>query len=90
MGRHSIELSGAGAGSPLPLSDVFMVLKKKKKKKWKEAEAGVVWKWELHTGSEVEAMRTRWYGSGSEEGIVERTGRRRVYTIGASLVACGE
>jgi len=24
--------------------------------RWKEAEAGVVWKWELHTGSEVEAM----------------------------------
>jgi len=30
--------------------------KKKKKKKWKEAEAGVVWKWELHTGCEVEAI----------------------------------
>jgi len=35
-------------------------------------------------GSEVEAMRMWWYGSGGEEGIVERTGRRRVYTIGAS------
>jgi len=49
----------------------------------------VVWKWELHTGSEVEAMRTRWNGSGSEEEIVERAGRR-AYTIGASLVASGE
>jgi len=28
-------------------------------------------KWNLHRGSEVEAMQTRWYGSGSEEGIVE-------------------
>jgi len=25
----------------------------------------VVWKWELHTGSEVEAMRTRWNGGGN-------------------------
>jgi len=31
---------------------------KKIKNKWKGAEVGVVWKWkwELHTGSEVEAM----------------------------------
>jgi len=42
----------------------------------------VVWKWKLHTGSEVEAMRTRWYGSGGEEGIAERVGRRRVYCDG--------
>jgi len=48
----------------------------------------VVWKWELHTGSEVEAMRTRWNGGGSEEEIVERAGRR-VYTIGTSLAASG-
>jgi len=41
-------------------------------------------------GSEVEAMRTQWYGSGSEEGIVEHTGWRWVYTIGVSLVACGK
>ena len=40
-------------------------------------------------GSEVEAMRTRWNGSGREEEIVERTGRR-AYTIGASLVVSGE
>jgi len=47
-------------------------------------------KWNLHRGSDVEAMRMRWYGSGSEEELVERAGRRRVYTIGASLVASGE
>ena len=46
-------------------------------------------KWNLHRGSEVEAMRTRWYGSGSEEELVERAGRRRVYTIGISPAACG-
>ena len=63
---------------------------KKKKKKWREAEAGVVWKWKLHMGSEVEAMRTQWYGSGGEEGIVECAGQRRVYTIRASLVVSGE
>jgi len=49
----------------------------------------VVWRWKLHTGNEVEAMRMRWNGGGSEEGIVERAGRR-AYTIGASLVASGE
>ena len=48
-----------------------------------------MWKWKLHTGSEVEAMRTQWNGSGSEEEIVERAGRR-AYTIGASLVVSGE
>jgi len=58
---------------------------KKKKKKWREAEARVVWKGKLNMGSEVEAMQTRWSGSGSEEGIVECMGQRRVYTIGASL-----
>ena len=46
----------------------------------------MVWKWELHMGSEVEAMQMRWNRSGSEEEIVERVGRR-AYTIGASLVA---
>ena len=46
-------------------------------------------KWNLHRGGEVEAMRTRWYGSGSKEGLVERAGRRRVYTIGISPAACG-
>jgi len=45
-------------------------------------------KWNLHRGGEVEAMRTRWYGSGSEEELVERAGRRRVYTIGISPAAC--
>ena len=49
-----------------------------------------MWKWRLHTGSEVEAIRVRWNRSGSEEEIVERAGRRRVYTIGISLVARGE
>jgi len=49
-----------------------------------------VWKWRLHTGGEVEAMRVRWNGSGSEEEIVERAGRRRVYTIGTSPAAHGE
>jgi len=48
-----------------------------------------VWKWKLHTGSEVEAMRTRWYGGGSEEELVECAGRRRVYTIGISPAVCG-
>jgi len=46
-------------------------------------------KWNLHRGGEVEAMRTRWYGSGSEEELVECAGRRRVYTIGISPAACG-
>ena len=27
----------------------------------------MVWRWKLHTGSEVEAMQTRWNGGGSEE-----------------------
>ena len=48
-----------------------------------------MWKWKLHTGSEVEAMRTRWYGGGSEEELVERAGQRWVYTIGISPAACG-
>jgi len=56
---------------------------------------GVVWKWKLHMGSEVEAMRMRWNRSGSEEEIAEHVGQR-VYTIRASLVVsreqhkCGE
>jgi len=37
----------------------------------------VVWRWKLHTGSEVEAMRTRWNGGGSEE---ELSGARRAGT----------
>jgi len=66
MGHHSIELSVTGAGRPSPLSDFSWFRrqsrlpdppkKKKKKKKWQEAGAGGVWRWELHTGSEVEAM----------------------------------
>jgi len=67
MGRHSIELSVAGDRRPFLPPDLSWFRrqsrlpdpqkkKKKKKKKWKEAEAGVVWKWKLHTGSEVEAM----------------------------------
>ena len=47
-------------------------------------------KWDLHRGGDVEAMRTRWNGGGSEEELVERAGRRRVYTIRVSLVASGE
>ena len=39
----------------------------------------MVWKWELHTGSEVEAMRMWWNGSGSEEEIVERVGREGLH-----------
>ena len=31
-------------------------------------------KWNQHRGGEVEAMRTRWYGGGSEEGL---SGARR-------------
>jgi hypothetical protein len=54
-----------------------------------EAEVGVVWKWELHTGNEVEAMQVQWYGSGIEAALVEHAGQRQVY-IRASLVACGE
>jgi len=45
--------------------------------------------WNLHRGGEVEAMRMRWYGGGREEELVERAGRRRVYTIGISPAACG-
>jgi len=51
---------------------------------------GVVWKWELHTGNAVEAMRVQWYGGGSKVALVERAKWRRVYTIGISPVACGE
>jgi len=47
-------------------------------------------KWNLHRGSDVEAMRTRWNRSGSEEELVEHAGRRRVYTIGISPAACGK
>jgi len=79
-----------GAGRPLPPLDVSGIWwqssfpdppkKKKKKKKWEEAKAGVVWKWELHMGSEVEAMQ--WYTGTVEQevGLVE----------GASPVACGK
>jgi len=45
-------------------------------------------KWNLHGGGEVEAMRTQWYRSGSEEELVERAGWRRVYTIGISPAVC--
>ena len=51
---------------------------------------GVVWKWKLHTGGEVEAMQVQWYGSGSEAVLVEHVKQRQVYTVGISLVACGE
>jgi len=47
-------------------------------------------KWNLHRGGDVGAMRTRWYRGGSEEGLVEHAGRRRVHTIGVSLVVSGE
>jgi len=52
-------------------------------------EAGVMCKWNLHRGGEVEAIRTQWYGSGSEEELVEHARWRRVYTIGISPAACG-
>jgi len=51
--------------------------------------AGVMCKWNLHRGGEVEAMRPWWYGSGSKEELVERAGRRWVHTIGISPAACG-
>ena len=65
-----------GAGDH-PLTTTYPVLggraaslthkkKKKKKKKWNEVEAGVMCKWNLHRGGEVEAMRAWWYGSGSK------------------------
>ena len=84
-GRHSTDLSGVGAGRPPPLSDVSWFWrqshlpdpqkkKKKKKKKWHEVEAGAMCKWNLHGGGDVGAMRTRWYGGGSEE---ELSGARR-------------
>jgi len=47
-------------------------------------------KWNLHRGGDVEAMRTRWYGGGSEEELVEHAGRRWVYTIGISPAVCGD
>ena len=52
----------------------------------KKKEAGVVWKWRLHTGGEVEAMQVQWNRSGSKEEIVECAGQRQVYTIGISPV----
>jgi len=45
-------------------------------------------KWNLHRGGEVEAMRTWWYRSGSEEELAERTVWRQVYTIGISPAVC--
>jgi len=45
--------------------------------------------WNLHRDGEVEAMRTQWYGSGSEEELVERAGWGWVYTIGISPAVCG-
>jgi len=72
-------------GSPASLTHK----KKKKKKKWNKVEAGVMCKWNLHRGGEVEAMQTWWYGGGSEEGLVEHAGWRWVYTIGISPAACG-
>ena len=50
----------------------------------------MVWKWELHMGDEVEAMRVWWYGRWSEAGLVECAEWKQAYTIGASLVASGE
>ena len=38
---------------------------------WREAEAGVVWKWNLHTGNEVEAMQVWWHGRDSKAALVE-------------------
>jgi len=74
MGRYSTGVSAIGAGRPPPRPDLLCSQRQsrlpdppKKKKKWKEVEAGVMCKWNLHRGGEVEAMRTRWYGSGSEE-----------------------
>ena len=99
MGHHSMELSAAGARKPPPLPDFSWFQqqsrlpdppkKKKKKKKWNEVEVGVMCKWNLHGGSEVEAMRTWWYRGGSEEELVEHAGQRWVYTIGKSPAACG-
>jgi len=62
--------------------------KKKKKKEWREVEAGAMCKWNLHRGSEVEAMQMQWYRSGSKEELVECAGQRWVYTIGISPAAC--
>jgi len=31
----------------------------------------VVWKWESHTGNEVEAMQAQWHGRNSEVALVE-------------------
>jgi len=66
MGCHSIEPSHAGAGRPHPLYDFSWFWwqsrlpdpqkKKKKKKKWHEVEVGVMCKWNLHRGGEVEAI----------------------------------
>ena len=39
--------------------------------KWREVEAGVVRKWNLHTGGEVEAMQVQWCRRGSEVALVE-------------------
>ena len=48
-----------------------------------------MWRWKLHTGSEVEAIRMQWNRGGSKEGIAEHVGWR-AFTIGASLAASGE
>ena len=56
--------------------------------RWEEVEVGAMCKWNLHRGGDVEAMRTQWYGSGSEEELVEHAGWRQVYTIGISPAVC--
>jgi len=93
----SLENFSWGLGDPYPPrflqrldGRVASLTHKKKKKKWKEAEAGVVWKWELHMGDEVEAIQVQWYRRGSKAALVECAEWRWVYTIGISLVACRE
>ena len=84
-GCHSIEPSREGPGDQLPsptfhgfggraASLTHPKKKKKKKKSGTKWRRGAMCKWNLHRGGDMGAMRTRWYGGGSEE---ELSGARR-------------
>ena len=64
--------------------------KKKKKKSGEKQRRGWCGSGNYTWAMNVEAMRVQWYRSGGEVVLVECAKWRQVYTIGISLVACGE
>jgi len=50
----------------------------------------VVWEWELHTGGECGGYVSTVEWEGVQGGISEACRAEQVYSIRASLVACGE